>query len=123
MLEPPDFELHHIYRALEVIAKETDLIQSSLYRNSLSLSKRWIKENGLEQKLIVTYSLKYRDYHSKIRNSQIERALKVLNTNPSTIKKHRQNDYKRFIEKTTCTINGEVAVKEVYSLDTRLIER
>ena len=29
-----------IYRALEVIAKETDLIQSSLYNNSLKLSKR-----------------------------------------------------------------------------------
>ncbi len=40
LLEPPDFELHHIYRALEVIAKEMDFIQSSLYQNSLSLSKR-----------------------------------------------------------------------------------
>lgn len=40
LLEPPDFELHQIYRALEVIAKETDFIQSSLYQNSLLLSKR-----------------------------------------------------------------------------------
>nr|WP_249536659.1 hypothetical protein [Serpentinicella alkaliphila] len=35
--------------------------------------ERWIKENGLEQKLIVTYSIKYRDYQRKIRNKQIER--------------------------------------------------
>ena len=40
LLEPPDFELHHIYHALEVIAKETDFVQSSLYQNSLSLSSR-----------------------------------------------------------------------------------
>ncbi|GMQ59550.1 hypothetical protein AN1V17_39470 [Vallitalea sediminicola] len=38
--------------------------------------ERWIKENGLEQKLIVTFSLKYRDYQKSIRNTQIERAVK-----------------------------------------------
>ena len=40
LIEPRDFELQHIYRALEVIAKETDLIQSSLYRNSSKITKR-----------------------------------------------------------------------------------
>jgi len=40
LLEQPDFELQHVYRALEVIAKETDFIQSELYKNSLSVSKR-----------------------------------------------------------------------------------
>lgn len=39
-LEQPDFEIQHIYRALEVIATETDFIQSQLYQNSLKLSKR-----------------------------------------------------------------------------------
>jgi len=40
--------------------------------------QRWINEDGLEQKLIVTYSLKYRDYQRKIRNAQIERAKKLI---------------------------------------------
>jgi len=40
LLEPPDFDLQHVYRALEFIAKETDLIQSELYKNSLAFSKR-----------------------------------------------------------------------------------
>ena len=40
LLEQPDFELQHVYRALEVIAKETDFIQSELYENSLNISKR-----------------------------------------------------------------------------------
>ncbi len=39
-LEPPNFELQHIYRALEVISKESDFIQSELYKNSLKYSKR-----------------------------------------------------------------------------------
>ena len=39
-IEQPNFELHDIYRALEVIAKETDFIQSALYKNSLKVSKR-----------------------------------------------------------------------------------
>lgn len=39
-IEQPNFELQHIYRALEYIAKESDFIQSELYKNSLEISKR-----------------------------------------------------------------------------------
>ena len=39
-IEQPNFELHDIYRALEVISKETDFIQAELYKNSLKISKR-----------------------------------------------------------------------------------
>ena len=39
-LEQPNFELHDIYRALEVIANESDFIQSELYKNSLNFMKR-----------------------------------------------------------------------------------
>lgn len=33
-IEQPNFELQHIYRALEVISKENETIQSELYKNS-----------------------------------------------------------------------------------------
>ena len=39
-IEQPNFELHHIYRSLEVISKEADFIQSELYKNSCKYSKR-----------------------------------------------------------------------------------
>ncbi|SDL08929.1 IS1634 family transposase, partial [Natronincola ferrireducens] len=39
-LEKPDFDIQHIYRALEVITKETDFIQAELYKSSQKLSKR-----------------------------------------------------------------------------------
>lgn len=33
-LEQPKFDLHHIYRSLEILSKESDYIQSEVYKNS-----------------------------------------------------------------------------------------
>ena len=83
--------------------------------------ERWIKENGLEQKLIVTFSLKYKNYQHNIRSRQVDRAQKLIDTNPTKLKKHNANDYKRFIAKDYCTKDGEIADKTVYSIDMDLI--
>ncbi|SNS95965.1 Transposase DDE domain-containing protein [Anaerovirgula multivorans] len=98
-------------------------IDEDQFTDKTFYKERWIKENGLEQKLIVTYSIKYRDYQRKIRNAQIERAVKVIETNPSKLKKSNQNDYKRFIEKTSVTPNGEVAEKHIYCIDLEVIAK
>ena len=39
-LEPPEYELHDVYRALSVLAEQSDLIQSEVYKNSRFLGKR-----------------------------------------------------------------------------------
>lgn len=39
-VEAPKFELEDVYRALSVLARESDLIQAQLYHNSLKLAKR-----------------------------------------------------------------------------------
>ncbi len=39
-LEKPSYELHDIYRALDVLGKECDFIQSEVYKNSHFLGKR-----------------------------------------------------------------------------------
>ncbi len=39
-LEPPTYELHDIYRALSVLASESDFIQSEVFRNSNFLGER-----------------------------------------------------------------------------------
>ena len=85
--------------------------------------ERWIVEGGLEQKLIVSFSLKYQNYQRKVRNGQIERARKVLNTDLGKLKKVNQNDYKRFIKKTSITPEGEVASKAVYEIDNSVIRK
>lgn len=85
--------------------------------------ERWIKEGGLEQRIIVTYSIKYRDYQRTIRNSQIERAYKAIDSYPEKLKRFNPNDFKRFIEKKHCTADGEVAEHEMYSINTELISK
>lgn len=93
------------------------------YKDKVFYKERWIKEDDLEQKIIVTYSIKYRDYNRKIRNNQIERAQKTIDKNPGKLKTSTQNDYRRFVHKTSCTPDGEIAGKEVYSIDTELIAK
>jgi len=91
--------------------------------NKIFHKERWIKEGGLEQRIIVTYSIKYRDYQRTIRNSQIERACKAIDSHPERLKKFGPNDFKRFIERSYCTADGEVAKHEMYSINTDLISK
>lgn len=39
-LEKPSYKLHDVYRALDILGNECDLIQSEVYKNSLLLGKR-----------------------------------------------------------------------------------
>lgn len=91
------------------------------YKNYIFYKERWIKENGLEQKLIVTFSLKYKYYQKQIRDKQVERAIKAIKTNSASIKKCNPNDYKRFVAKTSITSDGEISNKEIYSLNEEAI--
>ena len=101
---------------------ETDTELAQKLRNSIFYKERWIKNDGLDQKLIVTFSLKYKYYQQSIRERQVQRAEKILNGNLSSLKKHHQNDCKRFIKKTGITSDGEIAEKEVYELDQNIID-
>lgn len=85
--------------------------------------ERWFNENGLEQRMIVTYSLKYRNYKMQIRENQVQRAADVIEKNPGKLKKSSSNDYKRFIEKISVTTDGEVADKELFSIDKNLVTK
>ena len=86
------------------------------HRLSTFYKERWINENDIEQRFIVTFSLKYMIYQRNIRNEQIERARKALD---SCVKsdRSRKTDYKRFITKISVTQEGEIAEKKVYELN------
>ncbi len=90
-------------------------------KENVYYKERWINEDGLEQRMIVTFSPKYRDYQRRIREAQIDRAKKLISTNPTKFKKANQNDYKRFVKKMSVTKDGEVAGKEIYTIDNALI--
>lgn len=87
-LEPPSYQEHDVYRALDVLADECDMIQAEVYKNSNFVIKRmdgsdytnyyfeieqvnachvFYKEEPyttkkLDQRLIITYSPKYAAY-------------------------------------------------------------
>lgn len=85
--------------------------------------ERWINENNLEQRLIVTYSDKYALYQRTLRQQQIDRALKAINNGTARRKKKSPNDASRFIAETHFTDNAEVAENTSYSLDLEAIEK
>lgn len=87
------------------------------YYNKIFYKERWIKEDGLEQRLIITFSPKYQEYQKNIRERQIERARQIIEKNPKKIRTNNENDPKRFIETISTTSNGEVAEKNNYSLN------
>lgn len=97
-------------------------IDETEYKDSIFYKSRWIKEDGLEQQLIVTYSVKYRNYQRTIRSRQIERALKTLKNGKASVESKRQNDPKRFIKAAHATKEGEVADKTVYYIDETIVK-
>ena len=92
------------------------------YKNAVFYKERWIKEDGLEQRLIVTYSVKYQEYQRNIRTNQINRAMKIIESNPEKLKKAKQNDPKRFIKTTNITNDGELADKSIYEINQSVID-
>ena len=74
------------------------------------------RDIAFDQTIIVTYSLKYKNYQQTVRNRQIERARKLMEK-PSSADRRPQNDAKRFIKKTPFTSDGEIANKAMYELD------
>lgn len=83
--------------------------------------ERWMNENGLEQKLVVTFSPKHKRYQAAIREKQIERAQKKVD-NPSSIDKKRSNAPDRFIQSTHVTNDGEIAEKSSHTIDVTMID-
>lgn len=71
----------------------------------------------MDETIIVTYSPKYKAYQQKIRDRQIERALKMMQSPGKCRRGKNQNDPARFIQKTSITSDGEIADKSVYELD------
>ncbi len=92
------------------------------YKDKIFYKERWINENGLEQRLIVTFSVKYQEYQKNIRNNQINRAKKIIEANPAKLKKPKQNDPKRFIKTVNVTQDGEIAENSIYTINQSIID-
>ena len=94
---------------------DEDLINK--YYDKIFYKERWIKEDGIEQRLIITFSPKYQEYQKHIREKQIQRANSIIEKNPQKIKSNNENDPKRFIDVIPTTKDGEVAENNNYILN------
>ena len=112
-------DLYNTYN-LEEIEKNDSLREK--YYNTLFYKIIQTETKSVKQDLIVTFCFKYFDYNRKIRNSQIEKAKKSIETNNVTRKGKNQNDYRRFINSISSTDNGEIAENKSYSINQNIIE-
>lgn len=71
----------------------------------------------MDETVIITYSPKYKAYQSKIRNAQIDRAKKMIQSSDKTRKGKGSNDPARFVQRTSVTEDGQIAQKNIYQLD------
>lgn len=79
------------------------------------------RDISFDQTLIVTYSIQTKKYQHIIRQRQIERAQKLLNS-PAQADRNSQTDVKRLIKKTSVTSDGEIADKKMYELNEETIK-
>lgn len=106
---------------LSIIENDTTLKEK--YYNTLFYKIIETETKSVKQDLIVTFSFKYFDYNRTIRNSQIERAKKSIETGNVTRKGKNQNDYRRFINSLNVTDEGEVAENIEYCINEEIIKK
>lgn len=102
--------------------KPVDLSKIPEDDNGLYYKDEPYTPHTLHQRLIVTYSPKYARYQKAIRDSQVDRAKKMLDSGNTKKNRKNPNDPARFIGKAAATEEGEVA--KIYNyLDTDKIEQ
>ena len=111
-------DLKSIYNLEDI---EQNEVLKDKYYETLFYKIIQTETKSVKQDLIVTFSFKYLDYNKNIRNTQIEKAKKHIESNNVTRKGKNQNDYRRFINSLNSTDNGEVAENTSYFINEDLI--
>ena len=92
------------------------------FEDGIWYKERWINEKGIEQRIIVSFSPKYRAYQRYIRSRQIERARRSAENNKKSTDRN-PNSPARFLDEVRYTENGEVADNvEIVVNDGRIAE-
>lgn len=100
-----------------------DEVDPSLFMDRNFFKERWINDDGIEQKLFVTFSFKYQAYCRSLRERDVNRACKLISKGKASISRKNQKDVRRFISDVSVTDDGEICDKTFYSLDYDAISR
>ena len=112
-------DLTHLYNLDEI--NEDEILRDKYY-DCLFYKIIQTETKSVKQDTIVSFSFKYYDYNQNVRNSQIERARKNIDSNNVSRKGKNQNDPNRFIREIKTTETGEIASEANYMINQELID-
>lgn len=108
------------YKVLDVEnAVDLGLYEEIVLKNGKT--KKVKSKATLKQRIIITFSRKVMEYQRRIRNAQIERAQNILKYRDVEEVKKGPHDVRRFIKRTSVTMDGEKAVDH-YEIDQSVID-
>ena len=108
---------------------DISMLDGKKYHDTLFYKERWDPTpmstgETLKQRIIVTFSFKYQEYLSHVRERQVARAAALLAKGQgATSKKKSPNDAKRYIKAEYVTPDGELAQTASYSLNQEMIDQ
>ena len=113
-LKPTQFKVPGSNKLIDL--RTLDESDSEVY-NTIYYKEYPLVSGDMDETVIITYSPKYKAYQQKIRQHQIERAIKIIQSPDKARKGKNPNDPARFIQKTSVTNDGEIAKESLYELD------
>ena len=121
------YNLADIAASPELIAKYYDSIfyKEEWFLDTVEVDNEVVNKKvprDLPQRLIVTFSFKYRDYLREIRNQRIERAKKLIARGKEAIKRKGSNDVRQYIKEISFTKEGEIAENVSFGIDEQAIQ-
>ena len=90
------------------------------YLHSLFFKERWFKEGGIEQRYIVSFSLKYKLYQEAIRAEHIARAQKIIER--GGLRQKGSNDPSRFVRQLYFDDEGVICDESITYLNQKRIQ-
>lgn len=92
-------------------------------KDSVFYKEQVVRIGGLDQRLIVTYSIKSRDYQRAVRQGQIDRAIRTVQSRPEDMNRRNPNDFRCLIQLSFFTDEGEISSHQKMQVDEETIRR
>ena len=102
---------------LQPIHYDLRAIDEEKERDSIFYKEQVVRIGSLDQRMIVTYSIKSRDYQRAVRQRQIDRAVRTVQSHPEEMDRRNQNDYRRLVQMSFLTEEGEISSKRQLNID------
>lgn len=111
-LDTKGFHIGHAKKIYDISTIDEDEFYDTVF-----WKEQWIKENDLEQRLIVTYSPKYARYTKELRERHVKKAEYLIAKNSKSLSNRGGSDIRDYVSSISVTNNGEIADKTIYYIN------